>query len=146
MDANRWVLGVILVLVAMPLASCGQQAVEAGHEKPAVLEEMDDDGEIRIHLTQRAAERLAVETAPIEPASSGRTAVPYGAIFYGTSGETWLYVNPEPLVYMREHIVVERIEGDAAILTEGPPVGTLVVTVGVAELFGTETGIGGSGH
>ena len=31
-----------------------------------------------------------------------------------------------------------RIDGDAAMLSSGPPVGTAVVTVGSQELFGTE--------
>jgi hypothetical protein len=29
-----------------------------------------------------------------------------------------------------------------AVLSSGPPVGTRIVTVGVAELFGTEFGVG----
>ena len=34
------------------------------------------------------------------------------------------------------------IDGDVAVLSSGPPVGTRIVTVGVAELFGTEFGVG----
>jgi hypothetical protein len=46
---------------------------------------------------------------------------------------------------VRSAIDVASIEGDRALLTSGPPVGTTVVTVGVAELYGAETGVGG-GH
>ena len=147
MHANRWLLAVLLSVLATVLVACGQEAVEAGHEPPVILEPVDDDSEVtRIRLTARAAERLAVETSPVEAFGSGLMAVPYGAIFYGNDGETWLYANPEPLVFVREHIVVDRIEGEQAVLSEGPEVGTLVATVAVAELFGAETGVGGSGH
>jgi hypothetical protein len=70
-----------------------------------------------------------------------RKVVPYAAVLYGVHGETWVYSNPEPLVYVRQPIVVDYIEGDVAVLSEGPQVGTAVVTVGAAELFGTETGV-----
>jgi hypothetical protein len=70
-----------------------------------------------------------------------RKVVPYAAVLYGVNGETWVYSNPEPLVFVRQPIVVDYIEGDLAILSEGPETGTEVVTVGAAELFGTETGV-----
>jgi hypothetical protein len=67
--------------------------------------------------------------------------VPYAAVLYGVHGETWVYSNPQPLVFVRQPIVIDYIEGDRAYLSEGPQVGTAVVTVGAAELFGTETGV-----
>ncbi len=70
-----------------------------------------------------------------------RKVVPYAAVLYGVHGETWVYSNPEPLVFVRLPITIDYIEGDLAILSEGPQVGTAVVTVGAAELFGTETGV-----
>jgi hypothetical protein len=70
-----------------------------------------------------------------------RKIVPYQAVLYGVHGETWVYSEPEPLVYVRVPIVVDFIEGDLAYLWEGPEVGTAVVTVGAAELLGTETGV-----
>lgn len=146
MHANRWLL-VVVIAAAVPLAACGQEAAQAEHEPPAVLEPASDDGELsRIRLTQRAAERLAIETAPVSSYGAGLTSVPYGAVFYGAHGETWLYANPEPLVFVREHIVVVDIDGEVAVLSEGPAIGTSVATVAVAELYGTETGIGGAGH
>ena len=35
-----------------------------------------------------------------------------------------------------------QIEGDLAVLSDGPASGTAIVVVGAAELFGAETGIG----
>lgn len=68
--------------------------------------------------------------------------IPYGAVIYDLHGETWVYTNPERLVFVRHPIVVEYIEGDQAVLMEGPAVGVEVATVGVAELYGTEFGVG----
>jgi hypothetical protein len=58
-----------------------------------------------------------------------------------------VYTSTDDLSFVREHIEVEGIEGNRAVLSEGPAAGTEVVTVGVAELFGAEHGIGADdGH
>jgi hypothetical protein len=64
--------------------------------------------------------------------------VPYGAVYYDAKGTPWVYLNPEPLVFERRRIAVERIVGELAILAEGPAVGTTVVTVGAPLLYGAE--------
>ena len=71
-----------------------------------------------------------------------RLVVPYSAVIYDLEGATWIYISPEPLTYLRELVTVDHIEGDMAVLVDGPATGTEVVTVGVAELYGTDTGIG----
>jgi hypothetical protein len=83
---------------------------------------------------------VLVELAQSETATQ-RLIVPYAAVVYGLQGETWVYTNPEPLVFIRQSIVIDYIEGDLAILSEGPLSGTQVVVVGVAELYGAETGV-----
>jgi hypothetical protein len=70
-----------------------------------------------------------------------RKVVPQAAVLYGVHGETWVYTNPEPLVFVRQPIVIDYIEENLAFLSEGPEAGTEVVTVGAAELFGAETGV-----
>ena len=62
-------------------------------------------------------------------------------MLYDPDGATFTYTSPEPLVFVRAPITIDRIEGDVAYLTEGPATGTSVVTVGAAELFGTELGV-----
>jgi hypothetical protein len=64
--------------------------------------------------------------------------VPYGAVYYDAKGAAWVYVNPGPLTFERQRITVERIVGELAVLAEGPPVGTPIVTVGAALLYGAE--------
>ena len=154
---HRWIVIVLLLIAAIQLAACGgSSAAGAESEKPAHLEEVEGSEFKQVVLTERAAERLDIQTAPVvsgaELAVAGAGAadfvpaddhlvVPYAAVIYGLHGETWVYTSPEPLTYLRQPITVERIEGGLAILTEGPALGTEVVTVGVAELYGEETGI-----
>jgi len=106
----------------------------------------------RITLTAKGAERLGIKTAPVSQARvaasvSGqgspvqRRIVPYGAVFYDDAGATWAYTNPQPLVFLRQAITISYIDGQNAVLTDGPPVGTTVVTVGATELFGAEVGV-----
>lgn len=64
--------------------------------------------------------------------------LPYGAVYYDGKGVSWVYVNTKPLVFERQRIGIERVVGDVAVLSAGPPVGTPVVTVGAALLYGAE--------
>ena len=67
-----------------------------------------------------------------------KLSVPYWAVLYDSAGKTWVYTNPEPRVFVRQAITVERIDGATALLSEGPAVGTVVVTTGAEELYGAE--------
>jgi multidrug efflux pump subunit AcrA (membrane-fusion protein) len=140
---NPKVLG-MLVLAFLLLAACGPAEIPVtGKVQPAVVEPIEGSEFSSLTLTEKAAERLDIETAPVEmrEMSSEHLAVPYSAVLYGLDGETWVYTNPEPLVYIRQPIVIDFIDGDWAALLEGPEVGTQVVTVGVPLLYGTEVGV-----
>lgn len=130
---------VAMIGTVLLVSGCKQTQIEDKHH-PAKVEETDQKGIMRVTLEPRAAERIGLQTVQVMPAqgSAGRTVVPYGAIMYDTKGETWTYTNPQPLVYVRQKIVVESIDGDRVILSQGPPPGTVVVTVGATELMGAE--------
>jgi hypothetical protein len=68
--------------------------------------------------------------------------IPYSAVFYDVHGNTWTYTNPEPLVFVRHRIDIEAIEGERAILKQGPATGTTIVTAGAPELMGVEQKFG----
>ena len=97
---------------------------------------------MRITLTAKAAERLDIKTGKTATDANGVMTAPYAALFYDGKGRTWVYTNPKPLVYVRAPVVVDSIKGPNLILKEGPAAGTTVVVVGVAELYGAESGIG----
>ncbi len=67
-----------------------------------------------------------------------RKVVPYSALYYDGEGTPWVYANTKPLTFERKRVEVGRIEGESAVLKAGPSVGTRVVTVGVALLYGAE--------
>jgi hypothetical protein len=75
---------------------------------------------------------------PISGEAGKQKVVPYSAVYYDAKGEAWVYVATAPLTYERQRIAVDRIEGERALLHDGPAVGTSIVTVGAAMLFGTE--------
>jgi hypothetical protein len=149
---------VLVPLVAgLPLAACRQPAADAAqvHSQPATVEPVEGTSLSRVLLSPRAAERLGIETAavrdtqitfvPASVSSAGPAdwrAIPYAAVLYDPNGDTWVYTSPDSMVFVRAPITVEYIEEDLAVLSSGPPVGTKIVTVGVAELFGTEFGVG----
>jgi hypothetical protein len=99
----------------------------------------------RVKLTPKAAERIDVKTTLVsqsEVTHAGNKAVrkivPYASVLYDGNSAAWVYTSPEPLVFIRHQIAIDYIEGDQAVLSDGPPPGTTVVSAGAAELFGTE--------
>jgi len=132
---NRWLV-IVLVIVGLSLSACGPKTTTTEKISPSKLEPIEGTDLSRVILTEKAAQRLGIETAP----ASGNT-VPYAAVIYDIEGNTWIYTNPEPLTYVREPIVIDHIEGDQAILAEGLGSEMNVVTVGVSEIYGTETGV-----
>lgn len=139
--------GVALILAALALAGgalslsgCADvTAAEAvAGPEPAVKEEIGDTEFHTLTLTPEAVERLGLTTVEVEAGDGGGTTVPYAAVIYDHDGDTWVYTEPEPEVFVRAAIVVDRIDGDTAYLSEGPEPGTSVVTLGAAELYGAE--------
>ncbi len=138
------VLGVVATLIGCGGTSDGAPATPAA----LTVEEGDAGAASRLTLSARAAERLGITTAEVAAERVGgvvRSVIPYAALLYDPDGSTSTYTNPEGLLFVRAPVTVDQIVGDLAILTEGPPAGTLVVTVGGAELYGAEHGVGG-GH
>ena len=98
----------------------------------------------RVILSADAARRTGVHTVPVRPtrvAGKPVLEIPYGAVFYDPDGGTWTYVAVQPLAFARQHITVDSIRGGVAVLSVGPPAGTPVVSVGSAQLYGTEVGV-----
>lgn len=138
----------LLILAALlPLSGCAVVS-EAKHKAPEPYsrEKIAEPDLYRITLTTSAATRLNVQTAPVRnartPGGTLRKTIPYGALIYDIGGSTWAYSSPKELVYVRESVVIDVIEGGHAYLIEGPEVGTPIVTFGAAELYGIEFGLG----
>ncbi len=86
-------------------------------------------------------QRVFVELTLVNSGAKRRI-IPYAAVLYDSKGDTWVYTSPETLVFIRHRVSIDYIEGDRAVLFAGPPVDMPVVTVGAAELYGAEFGVG----
>jgi hypothetical protein len=138
----RW-LTLFAIIFAFAVSACGGEIpITAEEEKPVQLEPIAGTDLNRITLTEKAAERLGLETVAVvtkQVDGAERLVVPYAALLYDPSGQAWVYVNVEPLVFVRQAITVDDISGDQVILSEGPESGANVVTMGATELFGSES-------
>ena len=137
------------MILVLALSACTGSGAEAVEGEPAVIISPIEGTDLsRLTLSGRAAERLGIETVPVaerEVDGVPRLVIPYAAVLYDADGAIWTYTNPEELVFIRARLEVERISGSDAILIDGPETGMPVVSVGGAELWGAEHGVGG-GH
>lgn len=135
-------IGAVL-LTSFVLTACGGSISDEYviEEQPYSLEPVEGQEVLRVILTESAKEHLGIETVQVEERGSNLV-VPYDAVFIDSHGGFWVYTNPEPLVYVRAPIDIARESSTEAFLAKGPPAGTDVVTVGVPELYGSETDFG----
>jgi hypothetical protein len=151
-------LALALVTTMLGVTGCGQAAASehAPATRPAAKVEAGDGSHpARITLSEEAVRRLGIETQPVRTANgSGAGAragagagaallIPYSAVVYDAEGSAWAFTSPSQRTYVRAPLTILSVENDRVTLTSGPPPGTQLVTVGAAELVGTEAGING---
>jgi hypothetical protein len=132
-------LGAALALLASGLAPSGCEEVASTlvEKEPYHLEPIEGTDLHRVRLSADTAQKIDLQTAEVRANGRGKV-VPHVALIYSPDGGAFVYTRPEPLTYVRAPIEVDRIVGDRALLSAGPPPGTVVVTVGAAELLATE--------
>lgn len=136
---------VLAVLAGLVLPACSEvePAAEGGYQ-PAQLAHDGGASFPRVTFTGEGAARTGLRTATVAR-SAGHAVVPYAALIYDGQGDSFVYTSPRPLTFVRAPVAVARVDGDRVLLSEGPPAGTVVVTVGASEVYGTELEIAG-GH
>lgn len=90
--------------------------------------------------TLRPGQKVSV-TLPFSGTATG-ISIPFSAIVYDIHGGTWVYTNPSLNTYVRQRVELQTVIDGKAVITRGLKPGTKIVTVGAAELFGTEFGGG----
>lgn len=146
MRLRRLTAALVCLVGALGVVGCKEVETEsASTYTPDTLKEVSGskDDLKRVSFTAEAAKRTGVRTAPVRE-QGGRKVVPYDALIYRPDGSTYVYTSPRPLEYVRAEVKVDRIESDRVLVTKGPPAGTHVVTVGAAEVYGSELEIAGS--
>lgn len=83
---------------------------------------------------QRVGVAIALADAPES------LTIPWSAVVFDFYGGTWIYEEIGSRQYVRRRVVVKYTVGADAVLESGPPAGSKIVTLGVQELFGAETG------
>lgn len=145
---NNKCLYVVLIIAGLQLTACSEPKSKTEKIEPAHVEAIEGSALKRVLLTTKAMERLDIKTDQVSEnlttysPKTVKKSVPYAALIYDPQGGAWVYTSPEPQVFVRHSIDVDYIKGDTVILNDGPPAGTVIATVGVAELYGTETGMG----
>jgi hypothetical protein len=139
----RWLI-TLLALASLTPVGCAETASggEDGGDAAATIQQVDGADVVRVTLAPGAAERLGLEMGVVRAVPGGGRAVPYAAVVYDPNGQTWVYTSPKDRTFVREPITVTNVFGEEAFLSSGPQVGTEVVTVGTAELYGAEQEIG----
>jgi RND family efflux transporter MFP subunit len=89
----------------------------------------------------RPGERVGV-TLPLLNGAERLLVVPLASVVRDMNGGSWVYERTAPTKFVRRRVEIARIAGVRAVLARGPAPGTVVVTSGAAELFGTEFGAG----
>jgi hypothetical protein len=132
----RWIAGSVIASVVL-LSACA--TVE--EESTAGTGGATYDGK-QVVMEAEAMERLDIRTTSVQNAARGsQLVIPYAAVVYGADGETWTYESPRSRTFQRATILIDRIDGGRAFLSDGPRPGTQVVTQGAPELLGVEIGI-----
>jgi hypothetical protein len=128
----------VLIAAGVSLSACGEESgeTESGYES-AELETIKGTDVKRVKFSAEGAKRVGLQTAEIR-ADGQRKVIPYAAVIYDPEGNTFTYTSPERLNFVRQEIEIDRVDGDRVMLSGGPPAGTEVVTVGAAEVYGTE--------
>jgi len=138
-------LGLLTAALCASLLVGGCQEVEesaAAVHQPATVEEVAGLDVKRVTFDQVGADRVSLRTAKVRRTDRG-TVLPYAALIYDAQGVAWVYTNTAPLTFQRAEVVVDRVVDDHVWITDGPPPGTRVVTVGATEVYGAELDIAG---
>jgi hypothetical protein len=140
---RRGMLLAVVLLLTLAAAGCAE-APSDEHvvaEEPATVEEVEGSELPHVTLTPDGEQRIDLTTATVEQ-SGDATVVPTDAVIVAPEGTFWVYTNPEPQSFIRAEVQIDHEQDGMAYLIDGPPVGTPVVTLGAAELYGAERGIG----
>lgn len=134
---SRLLAGLALIVAGLVLSGCQEIPSNKVDSEPFTLEPIKGTDIQRVRLSAEVAGKIDVQTAKVSARGKERV-IPHAAVIYNPEGKAFVYTVPEPLTYVRAPVNVRLAVDERAILTEGPPAGTTVVTIGAAELLATE--------
>lgn len=129
---------VVLIAIGLCLAACERKPERPAEIKQPAISAGEASGIYRVRLTAKKVEEYHIRTAPVREAPGG-TVVPQSALLVDHAGAAWIFTNPQPQLFIRQPVKVTSMDGELAVLSEGPPAGTEVVIVGADKLLGLGT-------
>ena len=102
-----------------PAARRPRTASASSGYQPSVVEEVADSDVQRVTFTKIGAERVGPRDVAAAQPGGDHTVVPYAALIYDGQGDSWVYTAPSELTFLRAEVVVDRIEGDTVLLSDG---------------------------
>ena len=146
MTARRLTASLLILVIGAALLTACQRAgtteSAAANAEPATVTKLSN-GLSRITLSALGAKRIGLATAQVRAAGGTTTQVPTAAVFYREDGSTWVYVRTARLTFERAQVTIARVSGNLTYASSGPAAGSVVATIGVAELRGAEDGVPG---
>jgi hypothetical protein len=129
--------GLALVASGLVLGACSEVESNLRENQPYKVTPIEGRDVQLVTMEDATAALLPVETTTVRREGK-RKVVSHVAVIYNPDGDAFVYTKPKAETYVREPIEIIRVDGDKAVLSDGPPAGTEVVTTGSAELLATE--------
>ena len=134
---RRLGVGLALVASALVLGACEEVPSNLRENQPYTVEGPEDAAIKTVKMEDATAALLPVELTTVRR-EDGRKTVSHDAVIYNPDGGSFVYTKPKAETYRRAPIDIVRVSGARAVLSDGPPAGTKIVTTGSAELLATE--------
>ncbi|MFC2161442.1 efflux RND transporter periplasmic adaptor subunit [Acidobacteriota bacterium] len=83
-----------------------------------------------------------VSVTLIQKSETESLVIPFSSILYDIYGGNWVYIRVAPQTYSRQRVEISHLIDDFAVLSKGLKEGDQIVSTAVAELYGTEFGVG----
>jgi hypothetical protein len=135
--ARPLIAGLALVACGLAVSACSEVESNLRENQPYKVEGPEDAAIKTVKMEDATAALLPVETNTVHREGK-RKIVPHDSVIYNPDGDVFVYTKPEAETYIRAPIEIVRVTGARAVLSDGPPAGTEIVTTGSAELLATE--------
>jgi hypothetical protein len=135
--ARLLAFGLVVLVAGLTVSACSEVESNLRETYPYTVEPIKGSDVQRVRMKDETAALLPVETTTVRREGK-RTVVPHAALIYNPDGDSFVYTKPKAETYVRALVKVVGVEGDEAMLSDGPRAATTIVTTGAAELLATE--------
>lgn len=141
---TRHFFSLSILLICFAASGCVRSEKKYTKIQPAKVEKREGEKLPYVVLTPEAETRLGIQTEKlIRTPGKQSFQVPASSVLYDEKGRNWIYVRVgDSATFHRTEIELVKVEGSFAFVSTSEKEGSSIVTVGAAELIGTESGVG----